>query len=498
MNEVLQKIANGFAMSIWGVLPIYLLIMVFGVAILVKRKKYDRVEPLEEICNQRKFNKTEQIFRPNDYIGEIWGLFCLTIVSFPAIVLANVNNLGYIESAIENLDIVSGITLGITGIVSSIAVVIIVFDKKYYLCFSIREVLQENRIPESLFIVIFSCIVVVCSIIGLLDETVVTLWDLGLLFVLEIAFFYNIICSAYSLFTIVRVMFIGTKKELKLLDKLYRFFWIQRIDTLSFEKKKWKKGAILLNLEYLIEKYSEICKQIKTDEIEEIEFVTTLGRYNEKWYKKARKYCLKVAMILGSISIVYDLICYKQVAVFLFLCNMGIILAIAILTEKNIPAVRLVILRLCLDTWGYYIKKNDGEEIFSPLISLRITKKYDIFFRRMNSINAFFAILLEYANKKESLVTVEELTKYIDLSEEKNMFELFPIFSIGYLYFEKGIRVEQVKKLYQLLKLSEKEIAIFKRMINSQLFYMKIHSSEGLFEYSKKMQEYVKWMQDIG
>lgn len=49
----------------------------------------------------------------------------------------------YIYEMIKKIEVISSIVVGLTAIAIAMAVVIILFDKKYYIVFSIREVLQN-------------------------------------------------------------------------------------------------------------------------------------------------------------------------------------------------------------------------------------------------------------------------------------------------------------------------------------------------------------------
>lgn len=80
--------------------------------------------------------------------------------------------------------------------------------------------------------------------------------------ILEYGTIYNFVGVTYILAVITKIMFLEQKKELNLLGKLYRRFWLRKIDTSHFkDKMNWSREAVEINVEHLIERYVEICKK---------------------------------------------------------------------------------------------------------------------------------------------------------------------------------------------------------------------------------------------
>lgn len=275
--------------SIWGILPVFLAFIVFLCTVLIKCMKKEVLSPIEEFCDKKKFHKTEKIYSKVDYLSEIYLLTGATFATVPFVCFFNARYDAYIYEMIKNIEVVSSIVIGLTTIAITMAVVIILFDKRYYIVFSIREVLQKYKFSECLIVVIICCILVSVTSMTLLNGQIDSSFDVARFVILEIAAVYNIVGVTYILWVIINIMFLERKNELCLLGQLYRRFSLHRIDTMHFKSKKnWSKEAVEINIEYLIERYINICKRKKIVRIKDIEFVTTMDCYKEKWYGKAR------------------------------------------------------------------------------------------------------------------------------------------------------------------------------------------------------------------
>ena len=114
----------------------------------------------------------------------------------------------------------------------------------------------------------------------------------------------------------------------------------------------------------------------------------------------------------------------------------------------------------------------------------------------MNSINAFFYIMLEYLNNgeedKEKIVTiVQKAIKWFD--EEKNISGVtyMPIMVVGYFLFQKNIVVNEIKNVY-LQKYSKDPL--FMKSLYSQLYYLTINDYEKEEDMQKVVHSYLNWL----
>lgn len=94
---------------------------------------------------------------------------------------------------IKKIEVVCSVVIGLTTIAITMAVVIILFDKRYYIVFSIRDVLQKYKFSEALLVVIICCILVSGITITLLNEKIDSCLDTLRFMILEIAVIYNIV-----------------------------------------------------------------------------------------------------------------------------------------------------------------------------------------------------------------------------------------------------------------------------------------------------------------
>lgn len=484
--------------SIWGILPVFFAGIVLLFTVMVKCMKKDVATPIEEFSDKKKCHKSEKLYSKVDYLSEVWVLVCITLALLPLLAIFNVKYDSYIYEMLKKIEVVSGIVTDLTAIAITMAVVIIVFDKRYYIVFSIREVLQKYKFSEWLLLVSFSCLIVSGITMTLLNGKIDSDFDVWRFMALEIGVIYNISGVAYIIGVIVYIMFIDQKSELSLLGQLYRRFWLHRVDTLHFkDKENWSREAVEINIEYLIERYVSICKRKHIVQIEDIEFVTTMDCYKKKWYGKARdKFVRMMLWFLISSTFIDIVVLIESCYSFIFFNIIITVMAIAF-TYLNIESIQFVIMRLYSDTWGYYIHKKNGKELIIPRDVLGKNNIYDKYIMRMNSLNAFFCIWMKYVDKDQEYIKkmYEKVIIWFEDIKLKNIATYFPVFTIGYFLFDNDIKIDNIKELYKGIVLSGNKQYAFKRAMYSQIFYLTKNYNEEVFGYREKLDLYLKWIE---
>lgn len=489
-----------FIVSTWGILPVLWAFMVFLCTIIIKCMKKEIFSPVGEFCNTKKAKKSEKIYSKVDYFSEIYFFISLKLIVFPFLAFFNAKYDSYIYEMIDKIEVVSNIVIGLTAITITMAVVVILFDKRYYIVFSIRDVLKKYKFSEFLINVIFSCIVVSIATLTLLNKKIDSYFDVAKFMILEIETIFNILGVAYILCVIINIMFLEQKNELSLLGQLYRKFGLYKIDTLHFKSKKsWSKEAVEINVEYLLERYINVCNRKKIFNIKSVEFVTTMGCYKQKWYDIVRKKFALMMLFLLIVSFFINKIILKENCMFINLLNIFITLFSIIFANANVQCFQFVLMRLYLDTWGYYLNTNNKKKnLFVPTFSLRTSTIYNKYIMRMNSLNAFFYIWINYVNKKKHTIEYEfkEILLKLDSMDKHNMITYFPAFTIGFFLFEKNIKIEKIKDLYNEMVAKENKQHSFQRMMHSQIFNLTKNFNEELFEYRDGLNKYLQWISE--
>ncbi len=158
--------------SIFGIMPVFLAFIIFFCTVLVKCMKKEVLSPVEEFCDKKKFYKTEKIYSKVDSLSEILFFVCVTLAIIPFVVLINARYDSYINEMLKKIEVVSSGVIGLTAIAITMSVVIILFDKRYYIVFSIREVLQKYKFSEFLIVIVISCILVLATTMTLLNGVI--------------------------------------------------------------------------------------------------------------------------------------------------------------------------------------------------------------------------------------------------------------------------------------------------------------------------------------
>lgn len=483
--------------SICGVLPLFVCGIFIILIITVACMKSEKIIPLDEFSDKRKNHKIEKMFSQIDLFSKVYFFICLNLAM--ASVVASFNHKYYIHipELINKIEIVGSNVLGLTTIAVTLSVAIILFDRRYYIVFSVRDVLQKYKFADFLSVCVFSCVIVVVLQITLINQSLDSNFDLIRFMVFEIAVINNICSNTYVLYSIIQIMFFEQRKELGMLRQLYRCFLNEKIDTLSFkEKNKWNKEAIEINIKYLFQQYDDICRKKKILRIDYIEFATTLGIDKKKWYIKARNKFIKLNIICLIVSILIDIALLKEKCIIMVAVNLlfaGIIIGITFLKKE---CIYLVILKLIFDTWGYYMHKDDDAELFIPRVALIKSNIYNKFIMRMNSLNAFFYLWINYIDddsRDDELVKemYQQVTERIELVENRNWVTYMPVFIVGFFLYQKNIKESKTREIYKKIVGEKDSIYFFQRMLYSQIFYLSRNNSTCI----KDVWDYLLWLQ---
>jgi len=493
MNNFWSKICE---VSIWGCLPCFVLI-IFALVIIISwnAEKNGIVDNEESIANNR-IQKIGNMYERENEMSFVFLCLVIALILIPIAAIFNGIFMNNIQDMISKIDVIGSMILGLTTMVITLSVAITLFDKSYYIVFSIRDVLQNYKFSERLIMDILSCLVVWATLISLLNQEINSTFDAIRLLIFEIFTVYNIIFSTYLLFLIVYIMFSEQKKELKILEQLYRRFWIDKVDNASLKRDVvWRKEDIEINVEYLIKKYINVCKNKKILHINYIEFITTIGYNKNKWYKKARKKFLVFYIIIGIISITIDLKLLKiDLLRHLFIAiNIISVMITGVLLVLKKRSIYLSVLRMALDTKGYYIYTNNSKEKFIPRNKFFKNNIYDQYIISMNSLNAFFYIWLnDFDDKNYKYIgyTYEKVIENIKVLGDKNIIVYMPIFVIGFFMYEKNLKSYKLRNIYNKMVHSNREIHLFERTIFSQIVYLTKNNEKSI----KILNRYLFWL----
>ena len=491
----MNKILLDWAYVIFlGNLPVAINLLLVIAVITIWRIKKDNPLFFEKPWDKRKNSAAEKIFT-HIHIGvEAYCFICALLIIIPVAVLFNLKYYSYINKLAERIDVVGSSVFSFTALAVGLLMVVIVFDKKYYLVFSMCDVLQNYKVVECAFMSLFSYIIVLIMQFTLINQNL----GFGRFTIIEIAAMCNIAFNTYILAVTFYIMFSRQKKELEMLSQLYRSFWIDKIDTSSFkDQNNWSKAAVEINVDYLLQKYTAICQKKRIYNIDYIEFKTTIGE--KKWYRVARNKLIISNIICLVISMVIDINDLHSKCVMLAGLNFTAVLVnIAIAFGEN-DYVRLAVLKMFFDTWGYYIRQGKNSEDFIPSVAFRKRNVYDNYIARMNSLNAFFFIWINYVgiedcNKDfmeevyQEVIEWIESIEYKDAKKCKNIGIYMPVFIIGFFLYQKGIEVLRNIEIYNEMKLNAKE---FETMFLSHIVYLTKNSEEHI----QKVEGYLDWLQ---
>lgn len=337
--------------------------------------------------------------------------------------------IGEINNIIFNID-VAAVTLALT---------LIFWDRKYYLCFSIKEILVEENFYNYLKSAIITCFLINIFTIYLLESKMESLSEVVIAYLFETIVICNIVLVGKVFQVELSILFSNKRKELKLLKKLYRIHNIMQLDIVGMkEGKNWKKNELEIHFEYLLNEYIKCCKKLRKQNIQWICFEEVKETNYERWEKRVSKRCVSYIWIIGIISCVNIFVPWDKtetrnilVLVSVWVINIIIGIAVWVITRCKNKQVQKALFEAFGDKKGFVIKGK--REILLPMFSIGYNNKYMLYSQSINNMIGFLKIALhnEVNMKLVSNVMEEYFTKANRLV--KNKVDVFPYFIWAYM-----------------------------------------------------------------
>lgn len=82
----------------------------------------------------------------------------------------------------------------------------------------------------------------------------------------------------------------------------------------------------------------------------------------------------------------------------------------------------------------------------------------------------------------------------MEVLHSDNMVVYFPVLTIGFFLFDKGIEIEKLKEICNQTVLVQNKKYQFERMIYSQIAYLTRNSGEDMCQYESRLNKYLQWI----
>ena len=462
MNEIvslilklLRQIPEGLD-DVWiiGILPAYFLIyMLLGVIILrwTGSGKLSR-----EIRDFRRHSVSELLRRYLQRYYNAAVIVTLYAILLPSFVILNLQHDTILTALSANIYNLCSMVIGLTTIVLTVSVVIILFHKNYYLVFSITDVLKSYHFTGCLGMLLANCLgVCVCTMLQLYFNADL-IWYKLVLLVMEWCILNCLVLSGFSFWVIYRVMFSNQKVELRLLNRLCRIFrGAEKPDeSQASSADTWDMGAVKTNLEYLCAEYISTARLIPIHKVKHFFYLSGEAR-KETWneiYRKGLHNLIYGAMGIWLFSMLVVAFVLGTEGTGILILNTFMMAAVTFPAMLGFRHHSERTELLVDDALGYVMEMTDGKKIRIPRMTVRPAKKYDKFVSKMNSISAFFSIGLERGMRQEMTdAAIDIVFDWISDVKEKHVCLYLPVFAAGYFAFSVGQRPSAVRECYQSL-----------------------------------------------
>lgn len=442
--------------------------------------------------------KPQRISYKRDHSVFIGFVLCFIISLMVPLACLNAKYVTYIGKVLEknNINILCTVSLTLTAMIFAMAFVFILKEKKYYLVFSITDVLENFNFFFCLKWVFFSCLTTCIAVISMLDCDIKSYFDVIRFMAVELSFGLNILGICGLFFLIDKIMFSSEKRELRLLDRIYQIFDMKNFD-ITHVKEKWEDlDAVTINIDYLYERYIKYCKKINVAKFKKITYESWLDK-GEKEKRAIIQAIHRYEAYIGALVILW--LAQKSIThEGLKLCSATVIQGIfflfdAIVVFLPLKSLKIIVFRAFGDTAGYIF--FDSKQRFVGETTIRvIDRKYIRYTKYIREMNSFIALIYIALLRKASPEELSSVSKgYIDkMSDEyKTTVGLLPYWVMGYLMYVQGHKADFLKKLYTDLKLDKEQSHDFRCMVYSQIYYME-RKRKSPFHPDKM--KYMKWL----
>ena len=454
--KLLSQITQGIGeVRIWGILPVYLLLYTLAGIIAVRFTGGAAVT--KQIRDFR--NRPSGFFLYRCMLSFRKMALAVTVVFLivPAFFAVNYRFNALLGVLGDNIASLAGIVIGLTTIVLTVSVVIILFHKNYYLVFSISDVLKSFHFNGCIGVLLVSCLGFCCFALWqmFLDKEAL-LYSLVML-ALEWCVLCCFAASGLSFFIIYRVMFSNTKVELRQLGRLYRIFrgGDKPDESQTVSARNWEEGAVRTNVEYLCAEYISDARSLPIHRVRHLEYLSGQERKQslKDLYNKALTTFIFIALGVWIISMtVVGIVLGKEGTGFLLIDT--ILLAVVTLPayfgyRKDGHGQAQAVFD---DALGYEMELENGKKKKIPRMKVRPANRFDRFIRSMNSLTAFFCIGIERGMSPEMTdKAIDIVCDWLSDVKEKHSCIYLPVFAAGYFAYINGQRPESCAKCYKKL-----------------------------------------------
>ena len=356
-----------------------------------------------------------------------WIIFFWGILGYIAVFLKEMGYyrvFRYVDEIIQQINQLNSL-ISWFGIVITVTVVLVAFKKKYYLVFSVEDVLDKYKYREKLFFLIATLVLV--EIINVLILSIKFPREYKFAFGVESIILYCLALgvSIRMLYIVITIIFSTEHNELALLNNLY--YKIKPMAWHSEVQAEVDDSALYMNIEYLIDQYSLNYKKIKAGDIKEIKcdnvFEEAINKvYNHilktlcKFEIKYMLICVSVyfvfefCLLSGGIHVIKEMLNSLIFSVVVWFACIGI-LALCGISKRFVPLKQLVN-RLFMHDYFFKFKKED-KEFFVSIHDIGLYRKHAGFFKSVLNMVVFFKMLGSNPNTMQKMLNqIEKLYAY--------------------------------------------------------------------------------------
>lgn len=484
--------------SISGFFPfLYLLVLVTGIiAIGLSAKRTNSTSSSQSATSTFKgnnyfdtFSNVSTIFENVLFISAIY-----MIVSISLLITRKLLGISKIASN-ESTTFLFEFLTSLMFLVVTLTMALVIFDKKSYLVFNVKNVMKQYHFSLFFGGLLFSWIIAGISTFITLNTTTDSIFFQIAYLSMEASTLICICVAGYEISVALRILFLNPKYEGRLLNNIYRAFW--SLDEFSIRNvDDWDEHSARKQIEFLANTYNVNCESIREKGFKDVEFHVIDDAHSFEYMRRIRVQNIGVVVFLfGLSSFLCWLLSPEGFWSAVILNLIPSIISIG-LSFKNKSRIQRVFIRLLSHDSGYKISEGEKRR-YIPLITFPWISRYQKYVTSLNSLLAFIFIE-KHINMNKRMITDSILILAEILSQDKKMDTLssMPIIAAGYFAFVNGEKMTIVKNNYCNLTKKNGNRNMVDTSIGSQIYYMTKNLTASKGYHQKMTGEYFAWLHE--
>ena len=507
MRNIVEFINRNMMLFLPHILIFFIFISI-GIALLLIKKKNEKLDLYQYFSGYRgkSYVKrtlfdtiSESIFTISIYftVGCFWSISAAFIYSNYATDSQFTNT---ISSMVNGLP---SIMLQFCVMMITVAAMLVMFKKDYYLVFTLAEVLEQYKFKKKVLLVIN-----MMALSQILEILVKCVSVSSVKFVTEISilpcYIISLLISLHLVYRVMNLLYSNENIELKLLDNLY--YKVRRRNLIDGIHSECNGRGVIINTEYLYDVYNQAYKSLSKSKMLMLKYYSVHKEIIDDAFKIVLKSIIKkISAYLLTFSGLYFLMrgWSNDIIISLgFSWGLWIVLIIVMIIiahSSKIKIIKQIINRMFLSDNVYVYNNEDNKQIIVSTSGIGVGQKNSKYFISILNLAVYYEMLLISNNENGDIFItciskLFETDKNYNIEENELFYAILPL--CGFISYmreaDKESVIQRMKDIAYISVIKNREV---KNLIKAIILNINCFFEEEDDEVLKEFKRFVKLIQ---